>query len=168
MSWLQVIDLTSQKQGARKLLEAMTQLSPVPQALQLLDSQDANISRVGDWLQNRILAAFREEQERSEGLQRDLKYQAHEAASLQSILETYSSDPLEQKSRAAEKAREAAEQQLRETQRELSAATERHEQELAAKAQELQALRTENAELKQLVAKQHGQLSDLFGSEPPK
>jgi len=168
MSWFQVIDLTSEKQGARKLLEAMTQLPPVPQALQILDNQDANILRVGDWLQNRILAAFREEEERSEGLQRDLKYQALQAASLQSILETYSSDPLEQKSRAAEKAREAAEQQLCETQRELSAATERHEQELAAKAQELQALRTQNAELKQLVAKQHGQLSDLFGSEPPK
>ena len=101
--------------GCRKLLEAMTQLPPVPQALQLLDNQDASISRVGDWLQNRILAAFREEEEHSEGLQRDLKYQERQAASLQSILETYSSDPLEQKSRAAEKARKAAEQQLRET-----------------------------------------------------
>ena len=104
MSWLQVINSTSEKQGARKLLEAMTQLPPVPQALQLLDNQDANISRVGDWLQNRIIVAFREDEERSEGLQRDLKYQAHQAASLQSILDSYFSDPLEQKSRAAEKA----------------------------------------------------------------
>ena len=54
---------------------------------------------------------------------------------------------------------------MRETQRELSAALERHEQELAANAQELQALRTENVELKRLVAKQHGQLSNLIGSD---
>ena len=97
MSWLQVINSTSEKQGARKLLEAITQLPPVPQALQLLDNQDANISRVGDWLQNRIIVAFREDEERSEGLQRDLKYQAHQAASLQSILEAFHAHPMEQR-----------------------------------------------------------------------
>lgn len=162
MSFFKMNSAASEKEGARQLLNAMPNIPPAQEVLEMLEQQ-ISIPYVGRRLQDMILKAIREERERNETLRRNLQEQTERVAALEQFIQNFSVGPR----KAAEQAREAAEQKLREVQHNLTDLTQQRKLELAAKTREIEKLQAQNAELKRLVVKQQGQLSDLLGSSTP-
>jgi|GEM_PF-6529758 len=162
MSWLQVIHADSERQGARALLVAMRQIPAVSEALRLLD-EGSHIGSVGFRLQAKLL----EERQGWESLGRELEHCRSQATSFRHALEYIHAHPMEQRSREAEAALAAVQRALLEAQREIAVLEKERERESSASAREIRELKTQNGELKQLVVKLRGQLSDLTGSGTP-
>lgn len=166
MPRFQITNVASEKEGARLLLKAMLEVPPAAEALQMIEQQ-TSIPQVGRWLQNHIMTAFREEQEHSERLRRDLQYLARDAASLRQLLDAFQADPLEQQKKLAEKAREAAEHELHEARRELEEEREQRTRERNFHQSQIRELKQRVTELNRLIANQHKRLDGLIGSGSP-
>jgi predicted aminopeptidase len=151
---------THEIQGARMLLQAMSELPPICEALRML-GQGTGIAEVGNWLQNNILEAFREKvaaiQAQNECVhiweQQDREREGQRMR-------------LEINQRRIEADYAALNARLNQIQIQFYNLEDAHKKELAAKDREIDQLRQKNTKLKELTAKQYRQLQQLTGTNP--
>lgn len=155
-----------ERNGVQKFLQAMQLIPPVQIALRKVEG-GALLSNIAAAFSAELIETFEKQNQQIVQLHREVLHKAGLCENYQMSLREFRQDPLQ-------KRLERAEQTLKEkTAEALSSFTElmlekrKFERERKALAQENQELRGRVAELNRLVAKQHGQLSNLIGSDTP-
>ena len=146
----------------KKFLQAMQPIPPVQAALRQIDV-GAQLFDIAATLSAGLVETFEKQQMQIGKLQREVLHKVGLCADYQKQLREWQQGSLQEQLRALkEKCAEEFNSRA-----DLLLEKNKLEREHKSQAQELQRLRGQVVELNRLVAKQHGQISNLIGSDTP-
>jgi len=155
-----------ERNGAQKFLQAMQRIPLVQIALAQLQ-MGTPLPEIAAALSANLIETFDQQNQQIGRLQREVLHKTGLCEDYQKRAQEWRQNPLQERLARAEQALDEKSGEALSFHTDLILGRHKFERERSAQAQEIQELRGRVAELNRLIAKQHGQLSNLIGSDTP-